>query len=232
MCNVPTEHSVAGQEMSVEQKKRRKHCRLNIRPGRQDMVWLWLDCESCSLPGTPARKLHKAQSERPLPFFFHHTDRCPSLATCHAREKLQRWQKVSVGDYGCFSDGFPSSLCRQEIGELLRHRLWAVTDWGHWSLKLENTGEGRKSYVCFLLLSPLPILAIHSNSWLFPFHTWLVKHLTDHSGWRFPEWFEYPDQIPDQFRFFSTNKNSGQGGEGSFLKGNVTVTSVGKTSVC
>lgn len=70
-------------------------------------------------------------------------------------------------------------------------------------------------------LSPLPILAIHSNSWFFPFHAWLVKHLTYHTSWRFPERFEYPDQIPDQFRFFSTNRNSGQGDEGRFLKGKV-----------
>lgn len=147
MCNVPTEHSVAGQEMSVEQKKHRKHCRLCIWPGRQDMVWLRLGCESCSLPGTPARKLHKAQSERPSPFLFLHIDRC----TCHAREKLQRWQKVSGRDYSCFCDWFPLSFCRQKIGEFLRHRLWALRVWGQWSLQLENTGGGRKS--CVLLLS-------------------------------------------------------------------------------
>lgn len=49
----------------------------------------------------------------------------------------------------------------------------------------------RQEVLCPLpFLSPLPILAVHSNSWFFSFHTWLVKHLTDHGSWRFPEWFE------------------------------------------
>lgn len=49
----------------------------------------------------------KPRARDPHHFFFLHTDRCPSLATCHTREKLQRWQKMPVGDYGCFSDWFP-----------------------------------------------------------------------------------------------------------------------------
>lgn len=57
----------------------------------------------------------------PHHFFFLYTDRCTSLATCHAREKLQRWQEISGGDYGCFSDWFPLPVCRQKIAELLRH---------------------------------------------------------------------------------------------------------------
>lgn len=218
MCDIPMEHSIAGQEMNVEQKKRRKHCRLCIWPGRQDTAWLWLGCESCSLPGTPARKLHKAQSERPSLVFFLHIDRCPSLATCHAREKLQRWQKMWVGDYACFSYWFPLSVCREKIGELLRYSLGAVRDWEQWSLEVENTGGGRKSYVLFLPSSPCPYWLFTLTQLILPLPYMLVKHLTEHGSWRFPEWFEYPDQIPDQLRFFSTNRNSEQGNEGSFLK--------------
>lgn len=114
---------------------------------------------------------------------------------------------VSLSGFHC--------LFADKIGELLRHRPWAVRGWGQWSLQLENTGGGRKSHVLFL--SSQLCLYWLFNSWLFPFRAWLVKHLTDHGSWRFPEWFEYTDQIPYQFRLFSTKRNSGQGDERSFL---------------
>lgn len=193
--------------MSVEQKERRKLCCLRIRPGRQDTAWLRPGWEAYSLPGTPASKLHKVQSQSapPIFFFFSTLMDVPLQQPVILRKNDRRDKNCQSGIMDVSLTVFPCLLPRKWISCCgMVCGQWKTGDDEACSWKTQEEGGSRVS--SFLSSCPCPYwqFALTANSSP-SIHSLLTISLTTLPG-HFQNDFN-PRPNTWSFRFFYRKQN-------------------------